>query len=84
MKNESNLHEMIDILTELQKYVPVVSEEITLDTEDGIITTTEKNVHPIILGGDQWTVARARSALAVRLCERDSVRQYAVLQFVYL
>jgi L1 cell adhesion molecule like protein len=56
--------EMIDIMTHLHQYVPTVST-----SQEHVISTGETvheesaTLHPIIVGGDQLTAARARSAI---------------------
>ncbi len=63
LKNENKIDEMAEVMTHLHQYVPTTttSEERTIST--GEITMEEKaRVHPILLGGDQLTAARARGA----------------------
>jgi hypothetical protein len=56
---------MVAIATHIsQNYVPSVSitEEITLSTGD-TVTVEKMRMHRILVGGDQMTAARARSAI---------------------
>ena len=56
-KNENKMTDMVDIMSHLHQYVPVVeSPEPLLASEDS------SQVHGVLFGGDQLTVARARGA----------------------
>ena len=63
-KNEHKSSDMVEILSHLHQYVPML--EYTQDTNvPGTMVTatvTKAFVHPILVGGDQLTVARARTA----------------------
>lgn len=74
-KNENITSNMIQIMDELHRYVPTIEEVVAIETEEENIETCEKNVHPIIFGGDQLTVARARSAQTCRSSELDTVKR---------
>ena len=71
LKNENIVKEMISILEDLHKYVPTHQEEKEIEIpEEGIIIQQKTQViHPVYLGGDQLTVARARAAKASRHSE---------------
>ena len=62
LKNENKKSEMIDIMEELQQYVP--ARKIA-ETEDGGME--HEVVHPILFGGDQLTAARARGSSELRI-----------------
>ena len=58
---------MVDILDVLHQYVPKTTTTQTYDTcaEDGSTRTTEvhiDHINPILIGGDQLTVARVRGS----------------------
>lgn len=61
-KNETYTKEMIEILKELHKYVPTITEEVEVELGSEHMMVKEVNVHPILFGGDQLTTARARAA----------------------
>ena len=59
---------MVDILEELQQYVPTVRREKTLDipgTEEQVAVQDDR-FHHILFGGDQLTAARVRGAQRIR------------------
>ena len=61
---------MITILETLHKYVPTVEEEIEIRVDENTtIQEKQQMIHPIYLGGDQLTVARARAAKTARASE---------------
>lgn len=68
-KNENKIDEMVTILSNLQQYVPLAQKmvELEVDGEDEPEQLTIDRFHTILLGGDQLTVARIRSAQAARL-----------------
>lgn len=67
-KSETKTEDMIDILTELQKYVPVQSttKVCTHPTTGDEIEYTEDVFHHILFGGDQLTLERIRGAKNTR------------------
>lgn len=67
-KSETKTEDMIDILTELQKYVPVQSttKVCTHPTTGDEIQYTEDVFHHILFGGDQLTLERIRGAKNTR------------------
>lgn len=67
---------MTEILQSLHQYVPCVSSETTktISTNENIVEYVE-NMHSILIGGDQVTVARIRAAqYAKRNSERPTKR----------
>lgn len=68
LKNENKSGEMVDIMTHLHQYVPTVSTSHEHTISSGM-TVEEKSAtfHPILVGGDQLTVARARSAIKSKM-----------------
>lgn len=67
LHNENKVDEMSCIMDELHKYVPArdVHHHSTLPNGETEEETTEK-LHQVLFGGDQLTVARARSAIGMR------------------
>jgi len=78
LKNENKTEEMVDIMSHLHKYVPTLSS-----THECTITTGEKVqeeravIHPILVGGDQLTVARARSAIKAKVNSQTASKRLA-------
>ena len=69
LKNETVYEDMIDIMENLHKYVPAVSEEKFLDVPEVTaepVTLRTVHFHKILFGGDQLTVARARGSQDIR------------------
>ena len=65
LKNENKTTEMVDIMSHLHQYVPAATY-----TKTTLVCSTEETVehaafHKILFGGDQLTVARARSSQKV-------------------
>ena len=69
LKNENKIDEMVQILSELQQYVSFAQKtvEVDVDGEDEPHELIIDRFHSILLGGDQLTVSRIRSAQAARL-----------------
>ena len=67
-KCETKTDDMVDILTELQKYVPMKSTttECTHPQSGDVIKYEEDVFHHILFGGDQLTVERIRTAQKAR------------------
>ena len=64
MKDENKGNEKVDIMSHLHQCVPAISsaQEATISTGETVLE--ERTVlHPILVGGDQLTVARARAAI---------------------
>lgn len=54
---------MVDILTHIHQYVPTISyEEMKAISSGEDVTIIKEKLHQILVGGDQMTAARARSA----------------------
>lgn len=70
-KNENTSSEMVDILSHLHRYVPMVeyTEDAVVPSTDITVPVSKASVHPILIGGDQLTAARARSALKAKANE---------------
>ena len=69
MKNESKIDEMVQIMSTLHRYIPATTTtvECQVEGEEQPDQLTIDRFHQILFGGDQLTVARARSAQAARL-----------------
>ncbi len=63
-KNENKSGEMVEIMTHLHQYVPSLSTclERTISTGD-VVKKESASFCSILVGGDQLTAARARSAI---------------------
>ena len=68
LKNENKGDEMVDIMAYLHQYVPSIncSEKKVISTGETILEEKAK-FHQILVGGDQLTVVRARSAIKVKV-----------------
>ena len=66
LHDENKLKEMVQILLCLNKYVPVVHTEHTLEVNGTQVTQPVTELWPRMLFGDQLTVARVRGAAALR------------------
>lgn len=68
-RNENKVDEMCEIMDEIHKYVPSrhVTALFPLFHEEDDVEYDDEVFHKILLGGDQVTVARARSSIAARL-----------------
>ena len=70
LKSELSYADMISILEELQKYVPVVSStfqtSVLVESEVEECTVTDDKLHRLIFEGDQLTAARAKGAQRIR------------------
>lgn len=76
LKNENKRDEMVEIMSHLHQYVPAISstQEVTIST--GETVQKERTVlHPILVGGDQLTVARARAAIKAKVNSQTAVKQ---------
>ncbi len=69
-KNENQVKEMVEILGHLHQYVPQVEysveQVISADDRESTETITKAVTHEILLGGDQLSQARARTAMKVK------------------
>lgn len=68
MKNENKLEEMVDILQELQKFVPSKSEtkDVQVPNTNEVRSLSEIAFHRLLFGGDQLTAKRARGGVRIR------------------
>ena len=70
-KNENKSSDMVEILSHLHQYVPML--EYTQDTivpgTMVMVSVPKASVHPILVGGDQLTAARARTACKAKANE---------------
>ena len=65
MKNENKNSEMIDIMSHFHQYVPLLQQQNTDQEAD--ISSNRETLHPLLFGGDQLTVARARGCQELRM-----------------
>ena len=68
LKSENNYDDMIDIMDHLHKYVPSLhtTEDVTFHSTGEHAVAHKVDFHPIIFGGDQLTVKRARGGQKIR------------------
>lgn len=73
LKNENKNSEMVEIMTQIHDYVPKLadSEQYTDEDTSEIVNIPNDKLHPILLGGDQLTVARARGAKKAKINSVD-------------
>lgn len=64
-RDENKSSEMVEILSHLHQYLPMLefTENIDIPDTDVTVPVHKASVHPILLGGDQLTAVRARSAI---------------------
>ena len=68
LKNENKGDEMVEILDVLHQYVPLIADSRQKILSTGEVTTVEKAcMHRVVVGGDQLTAARIRSAKKSKL-----------------
>ena len=60
--NENKGDEMIKIVNHMHQYVPIVepTEDVLVPSISDVFEVVKTECHPVLLGGDQLTVARAR------------------------
>jgi L1 cell adhesion molecule like protein len=63
LKNENKSGEMIDIMTHLHQFPTVSTSQERVISTGETVHEESATLHPIIVGGDQLTAARARSAI---------------------
>lgn len=63
LKNENAIDEMIDVLQDLSQYIPQRKDPHVHQDDESL---PNHNSHNILLGGDQLTEVRARSAIRMR------------------
>ena len=68
MKDENRLDEIVDVLQELQKYVPSKSEmkDVHVPGTNEVRPLREIAFHRVLFGGDQLTAKRARGGVRIR------------------
>ena len=68
MKDENKLEEMVDILQELQKFVPSKSEtkDVQVPDTNEVRSLSEIAFHRLLFGGDQLTAKRARDGVRIQ------------------
>ena len=68
LKSENNYDDMIDIMDHLHKYVPSfhTTEDVTFQSTGENAVAHRVHFHPLIFGGDQLTVKRARGGQKIR------------------
>ena len=66
LKNENAIDEMIDVLQDLSQYIPQRGDSHVLNEDNEDDSLLIHNCHHILLGGDQLTAVRARSAIRMR------------------
>ena len=67
-KNENKIKEMVQILSHLHQYIPQVEYEVqdfVPELNESVMIHKAKT-HTVMLGGDQLSVVRTRSALNVK------------------
>lgn len=75
--NENKLDEMCCIMESLQQYVPQKSGRSSLTLPNGETMTVDRTqFSPVLFGGDQLTVARARGARNLRLNHDDAIDRF--------
>ena len=68
--DENKIDDMCLILDQVQKYtLTIVTDEKVISANGNEYLFKKENMHEILIGGDQLTVTRAHSAIAIR---RDS------------
>ena len=60
MKNENKYSEMIDVMSTLHEYVPVLKADSSESRLAHSQEPMKETLHPLLFGGDQLTAARAR------------------------
>ena len=67
-KDENKIKEMVQILSQLHQYVPQVQYEVQqyLPEINETVVVHKAKTHTVMLGGDQLSVARTRSAHKVK------------------
>ena len=70
---------MIEIMSHFHQYVPVIegSKQVYVADIDETVSVPEASLYKLLLGGDQLTVARARSAMKIRMNSPSPVKRLA-------
>ena len=68
MKNENKTDDMVDILTHLHQYVPMVSSlnEVHVPNSGACEHIPSEALHHLLIGDDQLTAERVRGAQSIR------------------
>ena len=68
LRDENKLEEMVDVLVNLQQYVPLTihSKEVEVPSTEETMSMQEAHIHQILFGGDFLTAKRARGAQRIR------------------
>ncbi len=77
LKSENKYEDMIDIMEHVHKYVPAIrtSEEVIIPSTGEHVRTESVDFHPVIFGGDQLTVKRARGSQKIRSNSTDEAEK---------
>jgi len=67
LKNENVHDEMVEIMSQLYQYVPSIEYTTEVHTAGIDDVKREALIHPLLLGGDQLTAARARGVIKSRI-----------------
>ena len=69
----------MEIMTHFHQYIPVIkgSKQVYVAEYDQTVTVPEASMYKLLLGGDQLTVARARSAIKNRMNSPSPVKRLA-------
>ena len=73
LKNENKNSEMVEIMTQIHDYVPrkPCSQQYTVEDTGEVIAIPTDKFHRILIGGDQLTIARARSVKKAKINSVD-------------
>ncbi len=68
LKNENRYEDMISIMEHMHQYVPSITstERIDIPNRDELTTIDRVQQFPLLFGGDQLTVKRARGSKRIR------------------
>ena len=67
---------MVDIMEHLYQYIPSIKYGERKICSSEVVMKEKAKFHPILFGGDQLTVARARSAMKVRVKSNTSAKKF--------
>ena len=74
--NENHIDEMCKIMENYHRYVPSLSYDKKLELPSGEeVTLNDSVLWETLFGGDQLTVARARSAIAIRANHSSAIER---------
>ena len=69
------MEDMVDILAHLHQYVPALTLMQKTQVKNDETPEEHTIFHPILVGGDQLTVARSRSAIKVKSNSETPLRK---------